>query len=86
MLSLKTEISFGKNKRRHILKRFLLWILVVILAVIVLSIPYILGYISATDEISSIVRIIFGTITLCIADIKAYLQQKVINWDKKRSK
>jgi len=32
------------------LKRFLLWILVVILAVIVLSIPYILGYISATDE------------------------------------
>lgn len=58
------------------MKRFLLWILVVILAVIVLSIPYTLGYISATDEISSITRIIFGTITLCIADIKSYLQQK----------
>lgn len=76
---LKPKFHLVKNKRRYILKRFLLWILVVILAVIVLSIPYILGYISATDEISSIVRIIFGIITLCIADIKAYLQQKVIN-------
>ena len=64
------------------MKRFLLWILVVFLAVIVLSIPYVLGYISATDDVNSVVRIVFGTITLCIADIKSYLQQKVINWKK----
>lgn len=52
------------------------------LAVIVLSIPYALGYISATDNVNSVARIIFGTITLCLADIKSYLQQKVINWNK----
>lgn len=67
---------------RNVLKRFLLWVLVVFLAVIVLGIPYSLGYISATNDISSVTRIVFGTITLCIADIKSYLQQKVINWKK----
>lgn len=64
------------------LKRFLLWILVIILAAIVLSLLYALGYISATSNVSSFVRIAVGTIALCIADIKTYLQWKVINWNK----
>lgn len=71
-----------KWERRYILKRFLLWILVVFLAVMVLSILYTLGYMSATSNVGSLVRIIVGTIALCIADIKSYLQWKVINWNK----
>ena len=64
------------------MKRFLLWILVSILGVIVLSLLYALGYMSATSNVSSFVRIVIGTIALCIADIKSYLQWKVINWNK----
>ncbi len=64
------------------MKRFLLWILVTILGVIVLSLLYALGYMSATSNVSSFVRIVIGTIALCIADIKSYLQWKVINWNK----
>lgn len=64
------------------MKRFLLWILVIILGVIVLSLLYALGYMSATSNVSSFVRIVIGTIALCIADIKSYLQWKVINWNK----
>lgn len=64
------------------MKRFFLWILVIILAVIVLSLLYALGYISATSNVSPFVRIAVGTIALCIADIKSYLQWKVINWNK----
>lgn len=67
---------------RYILKRFLLWILVIILGVIVLLLLYALGYMSATSNVSSFVRIVIGTIALCIADIKSYLQWKVINWNK----
>ena len=40
------------------------------------------GYMSATSNVSSFVRIVIGTIALCIADIKSYLQWKVINWNK----
>lgn len=64
------------------MKRFLLSILVIFLAVIVLTMLEILGYVSATRDISSFVKIIVGTIALCIADIKGYLQWKVINWNK----
>lgn len=64
------------------MKRFLLWILVIILGVIVLSLLYALGYMSATSNVSSFIRIVIGTIALCIADIKSYLQWKVINWNK----
>lgn len=64
------------------MKRFLLWILVTILGVIVLSLLYALGYMSATSNVSSFVRIVIGTIALCIVDIKSYLQWKVINWNK----
>ncbi len=64
------------------MKRFLLWILVIILGVIVLSLLYALGYMSATSNVSLFVRIVIGTIALCIADIKSYLQWKVINWNK----
>ena len=64
------------------MKRFLLWILVIILGVIVLLLLYALGYMSATSNVSSFVRIVIGTIALCIADIKSYLQWKVINWNK----
>lgn len=64
------------------MKRFLLWILVIILGVIVLSLLYAFGYMSATSNVSSFVRIVIGTIALCIADIKSYLQWKVINWNK----
>lgn len=49
---------------------------------IVLSLLYALGYMSATSNVSSFVRIVIGTIALCIADIKSYLQWKVINWNK----
>lgn len=64
------------------MKRFLLWILVVFLAVIVLTMLETLGYVSATRDVSLFVKIIVGTIALCIADIKSYLQWKVINWNK----
>ena len=64
------------------MKRFLLWILVIILGVIVLSLLYAFGYMSATSNVSSFVRIVIGTIALCIADIKSYLKWKVINWNK----
>lgn len=42
----------------------------------------ILGYVSATRNVSLFVKIIVGTIALCLADIKSYLQWKVINWNK----
>ncbi|WP_305118639.1 hypothetical protein [Thomasclavelia cocleata] len=47
-----------------------------------MSLLYALGYMSATSNVSSFVRIVIGTIALCIADIKSYLQWKVINWNK----
>lgn len=64
---------------RDVSKRFLLWILVVFLSVIVLTIPFCVGFISATNEVGFVLKLVLGTVTLCIADVKSYLQQKVIN-------
>lgn len=65
-----------------ILKKFLLLILVILLNNIILTIPFTLGYISATNDINSIIRIILEVIVLILVDVKSYLQRKVVNWDK----
>lgn len=65
-----------------ILKKFLLLILVILLNNIILTISFTLGYISATNDINSIIRIILEVIVLILVDVKSYLQRKVVNWDK----